>query len=71
MSDEVTAREIDQFRTRCAAYGVSDQRCQCAVDRSVEQLTPAEFRANLTVMADGGATSEVAAILLACKNAGS
>ena len=67
---EVTARETDQFRTRCAAYGVSDQRCECAVDRSVEQLTPAEFRANLTVMADGGATSEVYSILLACKNAG-
>ena len=71
VSGEITARETDQFRTRCAAYGVSAQRCECAVDRSVEQLTPAEFRANLTVMADGGATSEVAAILLDCQNAGS
>lgn len=70
VAGEVTARELDQFRTRCTAYNVSDERCGCALDRSVKQLTPAEFRANLTVMADGGVTRAVAAILRACEDAG-
>ncbi len=71
VSDEITAREFDQFRSRCTVYGVSEQRCRCAADRSVKALTPAQFRANLTVMADGQVTREVESILRACEQAGS
>ena len=67
----VTLTEIGEFRARCVV-GVSEQRCQCAIDRSVAELTPAQFRANLTSMANGNGalTDEVATIFEECKAAG-
>lgn len=64
---ELTAAEVAAFETACERNGVSDARCECAVDRSRDQLTAEEFRANLELMrTEGGLTDTVAAIFEDC-----
>lgn len=71
-AEEITAAEVGSFEDLCEQSGVSDARCGCAIERSLDQLSPAEFRANLTLMLDqdGAVTDAVAAIFDECIDAG-
>ncbi len=65
---EITVAEINEFTQRCNENGVPENRCQCAIDRAVDELTAEEFRANLALMANqgGAVTDPVAKIFQAC-----
>ncbi|MFN0026385.1 MAG: serine/threonine-protein kinase [Acidimicrobiales bacterium] len=72
LEEPISVLEVRQFLNLCTSGGVSERRCQCAVDGSVEQLTAAQFRGNLALMATPtpALTSEVESIFETCKAQG-
>ena len=67
-TDEIVATEVEQFRQQCLDSGVGENRCLCAIDRTLQELTPAQFRENLDLMeaSDEQLTDEVANIFNDC-----
>ncbi len=65
----IPAAAIDRFENACEINGVEDELCSCALDRSLDELTPEEFLANddlLTETGDG-LTEDVLARFSACQ----
>jgi serine/threonine-protein kinase len=43
----VTATEAERFRNECVDNGVSEERCGCAIERALAELTTEQFREGL------------------------